>query len=150
MRRVCILISFASVVCGCGTTSDTDRRWLQLPPDTVAQAPQPDFETRTDTIAVHTTADISPRAAASPADTVRFSVQIGAFRNRRFAGAAQSKARARFELPVISDYIPARRLYHLRVGFFETREQAEAFRAKIIQHYPNEYGDAWVVRIAQK
>lgn len=150
MRRTCILISLAAVACGCGTMRDTDRLWLQLPPDTVAQALQPEFETRVDTIAVQRATDTTAQGNVSSVGTVRFSVQIGAFRNHRLAGTAQSRARARFKLPVVNDYIPTHRLYHVRVGFFETREEAERFRSKIIQHYPKEYDDAWIVRIAQK
>jgi len=135
-------------VAGCGTSSESDRRWLQLPPDSAEQGHASVFETRMDTVAVQQQKERPAQGALQQSTGARFAVQIGSFRIRRNASEAQALARQRFQLPVVSDYNSARRSYQIRVGFFSTREEAMAFRTRIVNEYPREYGDAWIVRIA--
>ncbi len=142
-----LFIIAALGVAGCGTASESDRRWLQLPPDSAEQGRASMFETRLDTVAAQQQKERAAQGALQPGGA-RFAVQIGSFRIRRNASAAQALARERFQLPVVSDYNTTHRRYQIRVGFFPTREEAMAFRTRIINEYPREYADAWVVRIA--
>lgn len=143
-----VLLAVALLASSCGTTEESDRRWLQSTPDSTQQVAAQAFETRTDTVAVRYSKD--EPTAGQRGSTARYSVQIGSFRVQRNAARAQSLARQRFQSPVINDYDAGRRLHHIRVGFFSTREEAEAFRARLVAAYPHEYDDAWIVRIIQK
>lgn len=80
---------------------------------------------------------------------IRYMVQIGAFREAQHATAVQTLARERFELPVVNDYNAQRKLYQVRVGFFETEAEALDFRARLIKEYRNDYWDAWAVQITK-
>ena len=35
--------------------------------------------------------------------------------------------------------------YRIRIGSFETRQEAEDFRKTMQQQFPGEYGDAWII-----
>lgn len=107
----------------------------------------PEVESRTDTV-------ISVRhdeAGRSDADTsgapVRFTVQVGAFKDPQLASAIQAETRKRYHLPVLNDYYASLGLYQIRVGFFATREEAHLFRQKMIDEFPADYKDSWVVQI---
>jgi cell division septation protein DedD len=74
-------------------------------------------------------------------------VQIGAFKDPHLATAVQSTARQRYHMPVLNDYNIQVGLYQIRLGFFETRSSAQAFRRKMVQEYPADYKDSWVVQL---
>lgn len=132
---------------GCGSTTPGE----ETPPvPTVVQPPpqKPAFETRTDTVdAVHRAAKLTKKSAGGREPQIRFMVQIGAFKDGQFASQRQALARSRYHMPVLNDYNAKHRLYQIRIGFFESREAARAFRLRMIREHPGEYGDAWVVQL---
>lgn len=144
------LISAGLAVSGCGTSAETDRQWLQLPVDSIAHASESQFQTHTDTVAAQQHKEPPARGTSQQPAGARYTVQIGSFRIQRNASEAQARARQRFQQAVVNDYNSARRRYQIRVGFFPTREEAEAFRTKIVNEYPREYGDAWIVRMTPR
>lgn len=132
----------------CASTGESDREWTFSTPDSTTESKPPAFEAHADTVAVKPSRD----QAATPQrpSAARYSVQIGSFRVRRNAGRAHTLARQRFQLPVINEYDAARKLYHIRVGFFATWDEAVVFRNQLVATHPHEYGDAWIVRIPSK
>jgi len=118
-----------------------------FPEPSPAQQP-PRFETQTDTVIA--TRESEQEAAidsglANP--DIRFMIQIGAFQDPQNASAAQNLARERYHLPVLNDYTARIGLYQIRIGFFETREAAHEFLARMQAGYPQEYKDSWVVQL---
>lgn len=137
------------ILAGCGSSSDADREWMNIPPmDTTVHARKTTFETRTDTIDAE---GAQPKTQTSPATAasaeLRFTVQIGSFTDAKNASLAQATARRRYQLPVVNDYDAQRRRYQIRIGFFESKEAASAFCAKLQSDFPQEYKDAWVAQI---
>ena len=78
---------------------------------------------------------------------IKFMVQIGAFKDPQYASAVQTAARERYHMPVLNDYNTSYALYQIRIGFFETKEAAYAFRLRMRREYPADYRDAWVVQL---
>jgi cell division septation protein DedD len=74
-------------------------------------------------------------------------VQIGAFKVARNASRVQTTARSRYHLPVLNDYNTAHALYQIRIGFFETKDDAYKFRQQMQLEHPADYKDAWVVQL---
>jgi cell division protein FtsN len=106
-----------------------------------------EFETKTDTVAMEKSQLDSARSHQSLDLQVRFMVQIGAFKDPQYASTVQTTARARYHIPALNDYNTALALYQIRIGFFETKADAYAFRQRMLREYPNDYKDAWVVQL---
>ncbi len=132
---------------GCGTVSDFTEQDAGETPDTTdtQTAPTLHLETRTDTVRAERNVRTGLRNAEAETNTIRFTVQIGAFKDPRNASRVQQDARARFRLPVINDYHTRYSLYQIRIGFFSTKDEADDFKKKLQREYPGDYGDAWVV-----
>jgi cell division septation protein DedD len=140
------------VICalaGCGTVSDFADRSPDREVDTTRTpaAQTLRLETRTDTIRTERSVRSGFRNGETETDTIRFMVQIGAFKNPRNASKVQQNARTRFRLPVINDYHTKYSLYQIRIGFFTTKGEAELFRKRLQTEYPGDYSDAWVVTL---
>ena len=131
---------------GCGSSEDTRRDWLSTQ-DSTAQTRRTTFETSTDTVTTQGVTGASETTNAAGSRIVRFTVQIGSFRDAKNASVVQTSARQRYQLPVVNVYNAAGHLYQVRIGFFETEEQAIAFRATLMNEHPLDYKDAWVVEI---
>lgn len=114
-----------------------------------AQDEQTTFVTRTDTVTTQGSEQTAAPSTSHSPVSVRFTVQIGSYRNTRYASEVQMLARERFNLPVVNDYNATRRLYQIRIGFFETDKQAAEFLAKLRAKHPNDYKDAWIVQIGK-
>jgi cell division septation protein DedD len=145
---VAFVISFTTIFLGCGTTEETPS-----PPAQVSQPEPPPppkaFESRTDTVsAVHTVAGQRDSASAAQPHS-RWLVQIGAFKDPLLANASQASARQRYAMTVLNDYNPLVGLYQIRIGFFETKDLAQAFRERMQKEFPEEYKGAWVVEFKQ-
>ena len=106
-----------------------------------------EFETRTDTVALEKAQLDSAARHQTRELQVRYMVQIGAFKDPQYASTVQTTARARYHIPALNDYNTALGLYQIRIGFFETKAHAYAFRQQMLREYPNEYKDAWVVQL---
>ena len=141
------------VLPGCGSSGesvDNQREsptQEQLSPPKEVPAKKLEFETRTDTVtALHGNEHKDTQAQGHELQ-IRFTVQIGAFKDPHNASAVQTKARKRYRLPVLNDYLSGLALYQIRIGFFESRASAHAFRQRMIQEYPDDYKDSWVVQL---
>jgi cell division septation protein DedD len=138
---------------GCGSSGESVDNQREAPPQEQLSPPKEEpakklgFETRIDTVtAVHGNEHKGPQVQGHDIQ-IRFTVQIGAFKDPHNASTVQSKARKRFRLPVLNDYLSGAGLYQIRIGFFESRAGAHAFRQQMIQEYPDDYKDAWVVQL---
>ena len=142
--------ALAPLINGCSSVEETEKvspppvQEVQKPPD-----PPMNFATQTDTV---NTVPSPPQAGETPAfrePIIRFMVQIGAFKDAQNASRIQTLARERYHLPVFNDFNPELMLYQIRLGFFETREAARAFRDQMERDHPEEYKDAWVAQLTQ-
>lgn len=141
-----IVLSMFSILVGCGRIPETQETQT-LPP--VAAPPQQriEFETKTDTVTMEHSGSIAAAGNEARDIQIRYMVQIGAFKNPHNASAVQAIARERYHLPVLNDFNTAFTLYQIRIGFFETKEDAYKFRTRMQQEYSSQYNDAWVVQL---
>jgi len=145
-----IVLTFlaASPFLGCGATEEIQEPTAPPPrPAAKEETARMKFASKTDTVSVTQTGRSDSMNAPGREPEIRFMVQIGAFKNPPLAAAVQTLARTRYRMPVLNDYALKAGLYQIRIGFFETREAAMAFRAKMQKDYPEEYRDAWVVQL---
>jgi cell division protein FtsN len=105
------------------------------------------FESKTDTVDVTQTGRAESVAAAAHEAQIRFMVQIGAFKDPHNAVHVQTLARTRYRMPVLNDFDLKLGVYQIRIGFFETREAAMEFRARLQKEFLEDYRDAWVVQL---
>lgn len=79
-----------------------------------------------------------------------YTVQVGAFARTHHALQAQKLARERCgDLPIFNYFEPYDKLYRVRVGKFDTRQQADSLRKWMTKQFPNEYTDAWINYISK-
>ena len=151
MKRVAYFLPAAwSVLALCGCGSSEDIRETAPPPSSHAtrQSQQKlGFETRIDTVKTVSEGDHAGSAEMPRERQIKFMIQIGAFKDARNASRIQGLARERYHLPVLNDYHMRLGLYQIRIGFFETREQAMVFRQQMRTGFPSDYKDAWVVQL---
>ena len=84
-----------------------------------------------------------------PANTA-YTVQVGAFARTDHALRAQKIARERFaDLPIFNYFEPYDKLYRVRVGKFDTRQQADSLRKSMLKQYPADYSDTWINYISK-
>jgi cell division protein FtsN len=107
------------------------------------------FRTRTDTVAVVHSTTPDSTAPAGGTQTLRYMVQIGAFKDPQLATAVQAAARQRYQLPVLNDYNPLVGLYQIRIGSFSSREEAIEFKNQMQREFPIDYRDSWIVQLKQ-
>ncbi len=145
-----MLLAPVLVLVGCGSTEEAAQTPAPPPPPVPAAQevrPKPDFETRTDTVAAVRRTSGARANPSHHTPQIRFMVQIGAFKDPENASRVQTLARERYHLPVVNDYHTKLALYQIRIGFFETRSEADVFRARMKQEHPTEYSDSWVVQL---
>jgi cell division septation protein DedD len=153
------MVRLGSVLCiawtllvagGCGSTEETGGLSASSTPPAMQQPQQKlGFETRVDTINTVSQTDHAGTAETPREQQIRFMIQIGAFKDARNASRIQGIARERYHLPVLNDYNTRLSLYQIRIGFFETREQAMVFRQQMQTGFPSDYKDAWVVQLTR-
>ncbi len=84
-----------------------------------------------------------------PANTA-YTVQVGAFARTDHALRAQKTARERFaDLPIFNYFEPYDKLYRVRVGKFDTRQQADSLRKWMLKEFPADYSDSWINYISR-
>jgi cell division septation protein DedD len=84
-----------------------------------------------------------------PANTA-YTVQVGAFARTQHALQTQKLARERCgELPIFNYFEPYDKLYRIRVGKFDTRQQADSLRKWMIKQFPSDYTDSWINYISK-
>jgi len=148
------LVTAAAVLllwAGCGSTEEAEEEATPPPPSPVWHPVEPpvSFQTRTDTVVSATPLTQSTPVVASRDPEIRFMVQVGAFKDAHNASRVQALTRQRCTIPVLNDFNTEIGLYQIRVGFFETREAAQAFRQQLVTDYPEDYRDAWVVQLTR-
>lgn len=157
MRLISALLLLVSVtlVSGCGSTDETREEEVptpEAPPPPVVSAPvEPpvSFSTRTDTVlSAPAVTPTAPVVNQRPPET-QYLVQVGAFKDAEKATRVQNVTRERLAMTVLNDYNTLIGMYQIRVGFFETREAAAAFRDRIVKDYPEEYRDSWIVELVR-
>lgn len=136
---------------GCGSTEEAEEAADPLPPPPVWQPADPpvSFQTQTDTVVSATPLNQPKPVVASRNTELRFTVQVGAFKDAHNASRVQALTRQRCAVPVLNDFNTEIGLYQIRVGFFETREAAQAFRQQLVADYPEDYRDAWIVQLTR-
>lgn len=157
MKRPChtfVILCIAALLTSCGSIEEMQQEEVLPPvvqPEPVIKSPEPppSFETNTDTVVMTNTQPAVPQADSLRQPEIRFMVQIGAFKDPTNASVIQGLARERYRMPVFSDYNSTIAMYQIRIGFFESRETAQAFRQKMSDDFPNDYRDAWVVQLAR-
>jgi len=60
-----------------------------------------------------------------------------------------SRRTAFADLPIFNTFEPFDKLYRVRVGKFETRQQADSIRKSMLKQYPNDYTDSWINYISK-
>jgi cell division septation protein DedD len=139
-QHVLFLASSALLVLGCAA----EEKVQQVPPPSPRTV---EFETTTDTVYTKMAESHSESDNDSLGPGPRYAVQIGAFKDPSNASRLQATTRSRYHLPVINNFHTTYALYQIRIGFFESREEANAFRSRIQAEYPSDYGDSWVVQV---
>jgi hypothetical protein len=154
VSRMLLTFAMAALLAGCGAGGETSEGSKEPQPATDVAPPPPtvpqkrlEFETRTDTVTTVHRREHGTTGAEGRGVQVRFMVQVGAFKDPHKAAAVQAEARKRFQMPVLNDFHAALGLYQIRLGFFDSRVSANAFRQRMIQEYPADYRDSWVVQL---
>jgi cell division septation protein DedD len=153
---VCFAASAAALLLsGCGAGEEAAEEQT-VPPAPAEQSPgagnpkatrRMEFETRIDTVNALRGVEHRPTGTSANPEQIRYMVQIGAFADPHHAAMVQSEARKRYHLPVLNDYHAGRKLYQIRIGFFESRDNARLFRQQMIREYPVDYADSWIVQL---
>jgi cell division septation protein DedD len=79
-----------------------------------------------------------------------YTVQIGAFARTDHALQAQKLAKDRFaDIPIFNTFEAYDKLYRIRVGKFDERQQADSLRRWMTKQFPHEYSDSWVNYISK-
>jgi cell division septation protein DedD len=143
---------------GCGTTDQMTQEKTGETPPPVVTAPPPvvapvdtplSFNTRTDTVLAAPPVTHNDPPVASRATGTQYLVQVGAFHDAANATQMQNLTRDRLNRTVLNDYNTLIGMYQIRVGPFETKEDAAAFRDRIMREYPEEYKGSWIVELVR-
>jgi hypothetical protein len=79
-----------------------------------------------------------------------YTVQVGAFSRTDYALRSQKLAKDRFsDLPIFNTFEPFDKLYRVRIGKFDTRQQADSLRKSMLKEYPGDYTDSWINYISK-
>ena len=134
---------------GCASLEETREETPPPPPPPAVKPADPPmtFHTRTDTVLSATPSGRTEPMVEHRDPEIRYMVQVGSFKDASNASRVQSATRDRLKMPVLNDFNTVTDLYQIRIGFFETREAASAFRDKLIRDYPQDYRDSWVVQL---
>jgi cell division protein FtsN len=145
VTALCMTVSLLSAACG--PSSVSEREWMNIPPMDTTRTSQ-SFETRTDTVfAKGEKPEERTASRATDATRVQYTVQVGSFKTATHAATIQARARQRYHLPVVNDYDSQRRRYRVRIGFFDTNEEALQLCGKLKKEFPEDYKDAWVTQL---
>lgn len=145
-RSFVILVSL--FLLQCGSTPEAQKEEQSAPAQPVIPEPvQLQLETKSDTVASHSSGDETMTTDQKGERQIRFMVQIGAFKDPHNASRIQTTARDRYRMPVLNDYHTQLDLYQIRIGFFETYDRANTFRLKLRRDFPVDYADTWIVQL---
>jgi hypothetical protein len=119
----------------------------------IEKPPESIFTAREDTVKIQSLKEIeTDRTTASEiSDGFYFAVQLGAYQQPLNAERTRRLAQERFtETESNTEFDPESGLYKITIGNFNTYQEACIFRERIIQRYPADYTDAWIVSIKHK
>ena len=150
--RTALLVMMASALGvslpGCGSSEEPAAVEKPAPPAPRNESPERvQFHTHADTVTALNAGEHGTVGAPGRTAQIRFMVQIGAFRDPHHASAVQAGARKRYHMPVLNDFLAGPGLYQIRIGFFESRENARSFQQQMKRDHPSEYGDSWIVQL---
>lgn len=152
MRPSSMLLACCLFIGGCAA-SDSTRQEPAAPVTTpaVSAAPAPvqqpeEFVARIDTVEAAEAREPMIADSTLAEGEIRFSIQIGAFREPANASIAQAHAREHYGLPVRNEFDERSGLYQIRIGSFSTREEAQAQIARMKTEFPAEYKDSFIVQ----
>ncbi len=154
MRPSIVFLASSLLVAGCATTDstvpETTAPGTAQPVTSAPPSPPPaELVARVDTI------DAAETAMATVADStladgeVRFSVQIGAFKEPANACATQTRARERYNLPVLNEFQERPGLYRIRIGSFATREEAQGHLQRMKTEFPADYKHSFILQLTR-
>jgi cell division septation protein DedD len=152
MRPSSALLACCLLIGGCAASDGTRQEPpapVTTPAVTPATAPvqQPEeFVTRIDTVEAAGAHEPVIADSTLAEGEVRFSIQIGAFRDPANASSAQAHARERYALPVLNEFQERAGLYQIRIGSFALREEARIQLTRMKTDYPAEYKDSFIVQ----
>jgi cell division protein FtsN len=153
IRPAILLPALVAFSPGCSTTEETreERPTTEAPIPPVMKPVDPpvSFDTRTDTVVSAPSALSADPVVEHRQVVTRYLVQVGAFKDAQNATRVQHATRERVQMNVMNDYNSLIGMYQIRVGFFESREAAAAFRDRIVRDFPREYKDSWIVELTQ-
>ena len=140
-------MTFFAVAAMNGCTGVGESTQEETPADTLRAEPQAGFETRTDTVLTKQINRDDGTGAGIPASRIKYTIQIGAFKDPVKASKIQQTAKERYKLPVVNNFYKSSEMYQIRIGRFASREAAQAFRERMRKEFPADYKDAWVVQL---
>ena len=153
MRPTSVVLACSLFLGGCAPT-ETARETPPEPVTPVAVTPAPPpaqqpevLVSKVDTIKAAGTAETVVADSTLAEGEIRFSVQIGAFREPANASAAQVRARERYTFPVLNDFLEVPGLYRIRIGSFMTREEAQTFLARMKAGFPADYKNSFILQL---
>lgn len=132
---------------GCGSSEESRQDMVDTTGVGIWRAPGVKFETKTDTVNSVHRSGWSEAGTGEHEGQVRFMVQVGAFKDPQNASRLQELTRARYGVPVVNDFNIQYGLYQIRIGFFETWDEADAFRRRLRSEHKNDYSDCWIVQL---
>jgi cell division septation protein DedD len=150
-----LLLASLALISGCGTTDESREEEVATPepppPPAVSKPAYPpvSFDARTDTVLAAPPAVPNEPVVNQRPPAIQYLVQLGAFKDAGKATHFQNAARDRLKMTVLNDYNTLIGMYQIRVGYFDTREAAAAFRDTIIRDYPEEYKGSWIVQFVR-
>jgi cell division septation protein DedD len=151
MRPFIALLAGALLAAGCAATDSTVQETAApaaVPAVTPAPPPPSELVARVDTIEAAGLTEVTADSTLAEGE-VRFSVQIGAFKEPANASAAQTRARERYPFPVLNEFQEHAGLYRIRIGSFATREEAQAHLQRMKTDFPADYKHSFILQLTR-
>jgi cell division septation protein DedD len=151
MRPLFFVVMACSLfIGGCAATDSTVQETsapVAVQEATPAPPPPAELVARVDTIEAAGTAEAVVADSTLAEGEVRFSIQIGAFKEPANASATQARARERYTLPVLNEFQEHTGLYRIRIGSFTTREEAQSHLQRMKTDFPADYKRSFILQL---
>ena len=156
---ICCLLSccFLLLLGGCAASSDQTDKTASVPPPPPASKGTAPGASKGDTVSVADQKVQKPsyeqtdqiKTSVPPSASVRYCVQVGAYKLRENADVVAGVAKGRFAKSIYTIHDAATGLFKVMVGDFTAKDDARLFRDRMVQQYPGDYKDAWVSELTQ-
>lgn len=152
MRPSIVFLAGSLLAGGCAATDSTVPETtapVAAQPVTSVPPPPPPAElvARVDTIEASGLSEVMAADSTLAEGEVRFSIQIGAFKEPANASALQAQARERYPLPVLNEFQEHPGLYRIRIGSFATREEAQIQLQRMKTDFPADYKRSFILQL---